>query len=223
RCAGRGDAAAGDVASGRTPPRCRPVDTGERWSSMRYIFGECTLDTQRAELARAGGVSRLRRKVFQVLVYLLAQADRVVSKQELCAQVWPQQFISDTALESVIKAVRQAIGDSGRDQRLLQTVYGQGYRLVAAVTTADQTPPDSPALLAQARASLEARPEQEALATTGGRECDAPVSTGEWKLVTVVCCALAAPPPGATPELETQYRQWRALYGWAREAVQRYG
>ena len=95
---------------------------------MRYIFGECTLDTQRAELARAGCVSRLRRKVFQVLVYLLAQADRVVSKQEFCAQVWPRQFISDTALESVIKAVRQAIGDSGREQRLLQTVYGQGYR-----------------------------------------------------------------------------------------------
>src|SRR5262249_15798958 len=82
----------GDAISGRTPTRCLPVDTGERWPSMRYIFGECTLDTQRAELARAGCVSRLRRKVFQVLVYLLAQADRVVSKQELCAQVWPQQF-----------------------------------------------------------------------------------------------------------------------------------
>src|SRR5919201_206525 len=100
---------------------------------MRYVFGECSLDTQRAELARAGCVQRLRRKVFQVLVYLLAQADRVVSKQELCAQVWPEQFISDAALESVIKAVRQAIGDSGRDQRLLQTVYGQGYRLIVPV------------------------------------------------------------------------------------------
>ena len=45
---------------------------------MRYVFGECTLDTQRAELARAGSVYRLRRKVFQVLAYLLAHADRVV-------------------------------------------------------------------------------------------------------------------------------------------------
>ena len=107
---------------------------------MRYIFGECTLDTQRAELARAGCVSRLRRKVFQVLVYLLAQADRVVSKQELCAQVWPQQFISDTALESVIKAVRQAIGDSGRRQQLIQTVYGQGYRFLAAVEAHPEAP-----------------------------------------------------------------------------------
>ena len=53
---------------------------------MLYIFGECTLDTQRYELARAGRVQRLRRKAFQVLAYLLAHADRVVSKHELCAE-----------------------------------------------------------------------------------------------------------------------------------------
>src|SRR5919198_547925 len=100
---------------------------------MLYVFGECVLDTQRYELCRAGHVSRLRHKVFQVLVYLLAHADRVVSKQELREQVWPQQFISDTALESTIKAVRRAIGDSGRDQRLIQTVYGQGYRFLLTV------------------------------------------------------------------------------------------
>ena len=93
---------------------------------MRYVFGECILDTQRAELCRAGEVRRLRRKAFQVLGYLLAHPDRVVSKQELCEQVWPQQFISDAALESTIKAVRQALGDSGRRQQLIKTVYGSG-------------------------------------------------------------------------------------------------
>src|SRR5256886_15180831 len=100
---------------------------------MLSVFGECVLDTQRHELCRAGRVSRLRYKVFQVLIYLLAHADRVISKQELREQVWPQQFISDAALESTIKAVRQAIGDSGRGQQLIQTVYGQGYRFLAAV------------------------------------------------------------------------------------------
>ena len=87
---------------------------------MLYLFDACTLDTQRAELSRAGHVYRLRRKVFQALTYLLAQGDRVVSKQELCEQLWPQQFISEAALESTIKAVRQAIGDSGWGQRLIQ-------------------------------------------------------------------------------------------------------
>src|SRR5262249_39943657 len=50
-------------------------------------------------------------------------------------------FISEAALESTIKAVRQAIGDSGRGQQLLQTVYGHGYRFIAAVQAhADATP-----------------------------------------------------------------------------------
>ena len=126
---------------------------------MLYVFDACTLDTQRAEISRAGRVYRLRRKVFQALTYLLAQGDRVVSKQELCEQLWPQQFISESALESTIKAVRQAIGDSGRAQRLLQTVYGQGYRFVAEVTTEDQMPPARPAPLALARASTDGGPE----------------------------------------------------------------
>src|SRR5712671_2941386 len=108
---------------------------------MRYVFGEWTLDTQRAELSRAGHVRRLRRKAFQVLAYLLAHPDRVVVKQELCEQVWPQQFISDAALESTIKAVRQAIGDSGRGQRLIQTVYGQGYRLIVPVEARPEPSP----------------------------------------------------------------------------------
>src|SRR5439155_6734148 len=100
---------------------------------MRYVFGEWILDTQRAELSRAGEVRRLRRKAFQVLTYLLAHPNRVVTKQELCEQVWPQQFISDAALESTIQAVRQAVGDSGRGQQLIQTVYGSGYRLIVPV------------------------------------------------------------------------------------------
>jgi DNA-binding winged helix-turn-helix (wHTH) protein len=83
----------------------------------------------------AGRVSRRRRNAFQVLAYLLAHPDRIVSKQELCEQVWPQQFIGDAALESTIKAVHQSIGDSARAQRLLQTVHGNGYRWLAAVKT----------------------------------------------------------------------------------------
>jgi DNA-binding winged helix-turn-helix (wHTH) protein len=47
--------------------------------------------------------------------------------------VWPQQCLSDAALEGTIKAVRQALGDSGRTQQLIETVYGQGYRCRAAV------------------------------------------------------------------------------------------
>jgi DNA-binding winged helix-turn-helix (wHTH) protein len=91
---------------------------------MIYGFGEWELDTQRRMLRRAGQGIRVRRKVFEALAYLLVHHDRAVSKHELCEHIWPQQFISDAALDSTIKAVRQAIGDSGRGQQFIQTVYG---------------------------------------------------------------------------------------------------
>jgi DNA-binding winged helix-turn-helix (wHTH) protein len=101
---------------------------------MIYVFGDCALDTGLYALHRAGHSIRLRPKVFQVLTYLLAHRERVVSRQELCEQVWPNQFISDAALESAIRRVRQAIGDSGRAQQLIQTRHGHGYRFIADIT-----------------------------------------------------------------------------------------
>src|ERR1043166_9427141 len=87
---------------------------------MLYVFDECVLDTQRYELCRAGRVSRLRHKVFQVLVYLLAHADRVVSKQELREQLWPQQCISN-ALRALYALAREAVQRYGGT---LQPVVG---------------------------------------------------------------------------------------------------
>ena len=62
---------------------------------MLYTFGECGLDTQLHVLSRAGQFVKLRPKAFELLVYLLEHRDRIVPKHELCAQVWPNQFISD--------------------------------------------------------------------------------------------------------------------------------
>jgi class 3 adenylate cyclase/DNA-binding winged helix-turn-helix (wHTH) protein/predicted ATPase len=101
---------------------------------MVYAFDNCELDTQRIILRRAGQTTPLRPKVFQVLLHLLTHRERVVDKQELGEQVWPEQFISDATLESTIRAVRQAVGDSGKEQRIIQTLYGHGYRFVASVT-----------------------------------------------------------------------------------------
>ncbi len=62
---------------------------GEEGGAMRYVFGDCILDTQRYELRRAGTRIPLRPKVFQVLAYLLAHRDRLVAKQELLEHLWP--------------------------------------------------------------------------------------------------------------------------------------
>jgi DNA-binding winged helix-turn-helix (wHTH) protein len=100
---------------------------------MIYRFADCVLDTQLYTLQRAGQRNRLAPKVFEVLCYLIVHRDRVVSKQELCEQVWEGLAISDATLESCLRAVRGTVGDSGQAQRIIQTQRGYGYRFVADV------------------------------------------------------------------------------------------
>ena len=108
---------------------------------MRYVFADCLLDTQLYTLSRAGRAIPLRPKAFHVLRYLLEHRDHLVSKEELCAHVWPAQFISDATIEGCIKRARQAIGDTGRTQQLIQTRRGYGYRFVGAVEERPEAPP----------------------------------------------------------------------------------
>jgi DNA-binding winged helix-turn-helix (wHTH) protein len=198
---------------------------------MLYVFCGCTLDTQRYELCRVGRVSRLRRKGFQVLAYLLAHPDRVISKQELCEQVWPQQFISDAALESTIKAVRQAIGDSGRRQQLIQTVYGSGYRLIVPVEARPAPAPEgegkapplepsaAPLVLDTAEEDRPPAPAVHAALPAELTTQDAtPVSLpgapyAERRQLTVLECTLMATPPLARPlapdDLYTVFRPYQ--------------
>src|SRR5499433_1810898 len=101
---------------------------------MVYRFVDCVLDTQLYTLDRAGQSTRLAPKVFELLCYLVEHRGRVVSKQELCDQVWEGYAISDATLESCLRAVRSTVGDSGQAQRIIQTQRGHGYRFVADVT-----------------------------------------------------------------------------------------
>lgn len=100
---------------------------------MIYRFSDCELDTQRITLSRAGQTIRLRPKVFQLLEYLLVHHDRVISKDELCTAIWPDQFIHDATLGSTVRAARNAVGDTGSSQGVIQTRHGHGYRLIAEV------------------------------------------------------------------------------------------
>lgn len=101
---------------------------------MRYTFYDCVLETQRKVLFRQGQTFPLRLKVYQVLHYLLVHHDRIVTQQELVTHVWSDTFVTPQAVASVLKAVRQVLGDRGRAPRFIQTVRGQGYRFVAPVT-----------------------------------------------------------------------------------------
>ena len=98
---------------------------------MRYVFEDCELDTDVFELRRAGAPVKIEPQVFDVLVHLVHNRDRVVPKEELLDEVWGDRFVSESALSSRIKAARRAVGDDGQLQRCIRTVHGRGYRFVA--------------------------------------------------------------------------------------------
>jgi DNA-binding winged helix-turn-helix (wHTH) protein len=101
--------------------------------TVRYRFADCLVDTQRFELLQGDEPVHVEPQVFDVLAHLLANRDRVVTKAELLDAVWGDQFVSESALTTRIKQVRQAVGDTGRDQRVVRTAHGRGYQFVAAV------------------------------------------------------------------------------------------
>ena len=106
--------------------RCTMTHVGDR-------FGDCELSVERIELRRVGQIVDMEPQVFDVLAYLLRHRERVVPKTELLDQIWGNRFVSESALSSRIKSARRAVGDTGRDQRIIKTVYGRGYRFVADV------------------------------------------------------------------------------------------
>jgi DNA-binding winged helix-turn-helix (wHTH) protein len=121
--------------------------------AMQYIFGDYRLDLHCDELHGPGGVVQLDRQVFAVLAYLVQHHDRLVQRQELFEHLWPDRVVSDAALERCIAVARRAVEDNGRDQQVIQTVHGRGYRFVASVTeysdaplAASPTTPPSPSL-----------------------------------------------------------------------------
>lgn len=97
---------------------------------MIYSFEGFDLDTRLFEL-RLGGQPRLiEPQVFNVLAYLIAHRDRVVSKDELLETLWAGRVVTESTLTSRIKAVRKALDDSGESQRLIATFRRRGYRFV---------------------------------------------------------------------------------------------
>ena len=98
---------------------------GRRNDSLRYLFEDFVLDTDRRELRRGTGVVPTTPQVFDLLDYLIRHRDRVVSKDDLISAVWNGRIVSDAALTTRLNAARAAIGDDGDKQRLIKTIAAQ--------------------------------------------------------------------------------------------------
>jgi pimeloyl-ACP methyl ester carboxylesterase/DNA-binding winged helix-turn-helix (wHTH) protein len=102
---------------------------------LRYEFDDFVLDTGRVELRRGAKLVAIEPQVFDLLVYLIANQDKVVSIEELFEAVWAGRIVSLSTLTSRINAARKAIGDSGAKQKLIKTIPRRGYRFTAEVMT----------------------------------------------------------------------------------------
>lgn len=100
---------------------------------MQFLFSDHRLDTDRRELFRGPVAVAIEPQVFDLLVYLVQNRDRVVSKDDLIAAIWGGRIVSESTLTSRINAVRKAVGDSGEAQRLIRTVARKGLRFVGTV------------------------------------------------------------------------------------------
>jgi pimeloyl-ACP methyl ester carboxylesterase/DNA-binding winged helix-turn-helix (wHTH) protein len=112
-------------------------------SHVRYAFGEYLLDVDRVELKRSGVPIEVEPQVFDLLAFLIAGQDRVVSQDEIFDAVWHGRIVSQSTLTSRINAARTAVGDDGAAQKLIRTFPRKGYRFVGNAVEAQGELPDS--------------------------------------------------------------------------------
>lgn len=102
---------------------------------MLFNFNNFTLDTDRRELRNAEDTIHVEPQVFDLLLHLAQNANRVISKDELIEHVWKGKIVSDAALNSRINSARRAIGESGEKQAIIRTVPRHGFLFAVEVTT----------------------------------------------------------------------------------------
>jgi DNA-binding winged helix-turn-helix (wHTH) protein len=105
-----------------------------------FRFGDHVLDIERRELRRGAEPVVLEPQVFDLLVYLVRNRGRVVSKDDLIQGVWGGRIVSDSALTSRLNAARKAVGDRGAEQRVIRTVQRRGVRFIGEVSEDGEAP-----------------------------------------------------------------------------------
>ena len=98
-------------------------------------FGEFQLDLSEDRVWHGRQELKLTAKAFAVLHYLATHPQRVVSKTELFAAVWPGIVVSDWALATCVREIHRVLSDTAKTPQLIETVYRRGYRFLPTVTT----------------------------------------------------------------------------------------
>ncbi|HEX6464425.1 MAG TPA: FHA domain-containing protein [Vicinamibacterales bacterium] len=100
---------------------------------MRFRFGPFTLDSDARQLLRDGAEVALSPKAFQLLLVLIENRSRAMSKQELQQQLWPSTFVLETNIAGLVAEVRRALSDSAESPAYVRTMHRFGYRFIGDV------------------------------------------------------------------------------------------
>jgi len=186
---------------------------------MIYVFGAYELDTGLYELRCAGASYKVEPKAFDLLIYLIAHRDRVVTREELFERVWSDPFISEAILSHHIMVARKAVGDDGRAQRMIKTIHGRGYRFIARVDVREQPASDVQEVEPPARTEPIPQPTSPLAQNVATQN----VLAGDHTLTTVLCATLDN--IAALSEqlgFEALQRLRQTFFTHAQEVVQRY-
>ena len=107
---------------------------------MNFRFADFEIDLARQEMRRTGAIVHVEPQVFDLLVHLIRNRDRIVSKDELFEAIWQGRIVSEATLSSRISAARRALGDSGNDQSFIRTLHKRGFRFVGDVERDSSAP-----------------------------------------------------------------------------------
>jgi eukaryotic-like serine/threonine-protein kinase len=116
-----------------------PQNADFRENCCVYEFGPFRLDPQRKVLSRGSEVVTLTPKVYETLVLLIENRDRVLSKDDILGRLWPDTFVDEANLSQNIFILRKTLGETAQDQRYIVTVRGTGYRFAEPVREVPET------------------------------------------------------------------------------------
>src|SRR5271169_6644773 len=115
------------MKNSESPYKPLPVDN-------LYRFGQFALDSRKRTVSRANSPVSLTPKAFDVLLFLVQNPNRLVTKEELLQAVWGDTFVEEGNLTQYISHLRKALGDNSEDARLIVTIARKGYQFTARVT-----------------------------------------------------------------------------------------
>jgi TolB-like protein/tetratricopeptide (TPR) repeat protein len=125
---------------------------------MRYRFDQFEVDADRYELRRGGAALPVEPLVFDLIVFFVQNANRVLGRDEIVEAVWQGRAVSDATISSAVKSARRALGDTGSSQSYLRTVRGRGFEFRAAIG-AEETAQRAPAAAGQGAVVVPDAPE----------------------------------------------------------------